>query len=256
MINSLPPAQLWIGSPVELSVRVCSYLQSIWCSYESCGSCTTCKQIANKAYFALRWVQPEKQQYSLEQVKTLTSSLSFMLDEGEKFFVVFQDADLLSTSAANALLKTLEEPLPGYHFLLLAAQKESILPTIASRCVISYYDLSIQQDFKEFVAIFTERISLAHKDLQKELDKAVPSEFESRKILDQITAYWLDQYRLLALSSNASSQETIQKQQRLARLLELFRKSLQRLPMPGSGKIFWRNLYLHYIDILGDVFRL
>lgn len=70
-----------------------------------------------------------KQMRDLEQEIRMRS-----LRGGAKFAFVF-DADRLVPEAANAFLKTLEEPPPGTHVLLLSEQPEQLLPTILSRCV-------------------------------------------------------------------------------------------------------------------------
>lgn len=75
-----------------------------------------------------------KKTISVDQVRQLQKRLSFSAYEGGRRVVYIEDADLLQVQAANAFLKTLEEPSEGLHFILTARQPKAILNTILSRC--------------------------------------------------------------------------------------------------------------------------
>jgi DNA polymerase III subunit delta' len=77
---------------------------------------------------------PETQEISIDQIRLLVLARSaFAPHEGRAKVFVIRRAEELSISAANALLKTLEEPGAKTHFILLSAQPEALLPTILSR---------------------------------------------------------------------------------------------------------------------------
>jgi DNA polymerase-3 subunit delta' len=77
---------------------------------------------------------PETQDISIDQVRTLVlARAAFAPHEGRAKVFVVRRAEELSTSAANALLKTLEEPGPRTHFVLLSSTPDALLPTIRSR---------------------------------------------------------------------------------------------------------------------------
>lgn len=77
---------------------------------------------------------PESQDISIDQVRTLVlARAAFGPHEGRAKVFIVRRAEELSTSAANALLKTLEEPLDRTHFILLSAHPDVLLPTIRSR---------------------------------------------------------------------------------------------------------------------------
>jgi DNA polymerase-3 subunit delta' len=77
---------------------------------------------------------PETQDISIDQVRTLVlARAAFAPHEGRAKVFIVRRAEELSTSAANALLKTLEEPGARTHFILLSAMAEALLPTIRSR---------------------------------------------------------------------------------------------------------------------------
>lgn len=78
--------------------------------------------------------KPETNEISVEQVrKVVLAHAPFPPHEGRARVVIVRHAEELSTSAANALLKTLEEPRPGTHFVLLTSRGDRLLPTIRSR---------------------------------------------------------------------------------------------------------------------------
>ncbi|MBI4713821.1 AAA family ATPase [Candidatus Uhrbacteria bacterium] len=78
----------------------------------------------------------KKSAISVKQVRALVERLSMTPMEGNWKVAFIQEADRLSIGAANALLKTLEEPKGNSLIILRASSIESVLPTIVSRCQI------------------------------------------------------------------------------------------------------------------------
>jgi DNA polymerase-3 subunit delta' len=77
---------------------------------------------------------PETQDISIDQVRTLVlARAAFGPHEGRAKVFIVRRAEEMNASAANALLKTLEEPGPRTHFVLLSSMSDSLLPTIQSR---------------------------------------------------------------------------------------------------------------------------
>ena len=77
---------------------------------------------------------PELQDISIDQVRTLVlARAAFPPHEGRAKVFIVRRAEELSISAANALLKTLEEPGDKTHFILLSSEPDTLLPTIRSR---------------------------------------------------------------------------------------------------------------------------
>jgi len=64
---------------------------------------------------------------------------------GKKIFILF-NAELMNNEASNSLLKVLEEPLPDTVILLTTSAKESLLPTILSRCQTVQCDFLLEED--------------------------------------------------------------------------------------------------------------
>jgi DNA polymerase-3 subunit delta' len=84
----------------------------------------------------LHWLFPEegKTAISVEQIRGVAAELSLKAHAGGAKVVIFEPADGMTTAAANALLKNLEEPSADTYLLLLADQPGRLPATIRSRC--------------------------------------------------------------------------------------------------------------------------
>jgi DNA polymerase-3 subunit delta' len=84
----------------------------------------------------LHRVRPEegKRTIAVEQIRGVTEELALTPHMAGLKLVVIEHADRMTTEAANALLKSLEEPTPNTYLLLLAERPGRLLPTVRSRC--------------------------------------------------------------------------------------------------------------------------
>jgi DNA polymerase-3 subunit delta' len=78
--------------------------------------------------------EPTRTVIGIKQVKDVLRQVNLKPFEGACTVIIFDRAELMSGQAANALLKTLEEPPPQAMLLLLTADEEALLATIRSRC--------------------------------------------------------------------------------------------------------------------------
>jgi DNA polymerase-3 subunit delta' len=103
-----------------------------------CGECRACRQVPARAYPDLHWIErPEdKQGITIDQVRELQRQLSLTPLGGTGRVAILVEIEKASDGAANALLKTLEEPVGRVRLLLTASDAEEVAPTIASRCEI------------------------------------------------------------------------------------------------------------------------
>ena len=112
-------------------------LQMIFCGQGACGACNTCRLVRERLWVDAAWVFPEKKSrvISAEQMRAQVIARvgQTSLAGGWKAAVI-AGADRLNDSAANAFLKTLEEPPPETLFLLLTDAPQNLPPTIVSRC--------------------------------------------------------------------------------------------------------------------------
>lgn len=100
---------------------------------DPCGGCADCRTIAVGTHPNVMCVEPSDGVIKIERVRELQEMLRLRVERGMKVVVV-DGADRLHPAAANAFLKTLEEPPPGSVIILLSSRPSELLPTILSRC--------------------------------------------------------------------------------------------------------------------------
>jgi DNA polymerase III subunit delta' len=83
----------------------------------------------------LVWIRPVGTQHLVDEVRErVISAAAYRPFEGERRVFVIEDADAMAEESQNALLKTLEEPAPFAHLLLISAEPAALLETVRSRC--------------------------------------------------------------------------------------------------------------------------
>ena len=117
--------------------------QAVNCTADDppCGTCEACVRVGAGAHADVSVIEidPDATEgartvISIDAVKDLIASAHLRPYEGRTRVYLIQDADRLSSDAANALLKVLEEPPPDVLLLLLTDNPDGVLPTIRSRC--------------------------------------------------------------------------------------------------------------------------
>jgi DNA polymerase-3 subunit delta' len=101
---------------------------------KGCGHCSACLRIDHNNHPDLQMLEPDGQFIKIEQIRTLQKNLAFRPLEAPHHIVLINQAERLHPSAANAVLKTLEEPPNGSIFILLSAQPQALPSTVRSRC--------------------------------------------------------------------------------------------------------------------------
>ncbi|MGL4767831.1 MAG: DNA polymerase III subunit delta' [Formosimonas sp.] len=117
---------------------------------QACGTCASCQLIRAHSHPDFRVVRPSiwdvqheieelrpekpSKEISIAQIRELANMVNQTSHRGGQRVIVLYPAHKLNANAANALLKTLEEPPANTLFLLLAHDVRQILPTIVSRC--------------------------------------------------------------------------------------------------------------------------
>ena len=100
-----------------------------------CGQCRSCRRILEGKHADVTPIGLDsKTEIGIDDIRGLQRLANLPPYEGKCKVFIIDDAEYLSTEAANSLLKILEEPPPRVVWLLLAAEEERLLPTIISRC--------------------------------------------------------------------------------------------------------------------------
>lgn len=98
-----------------------------------CLSCPTCLRLLSHMHRDLFFLDGSAGSIKIEEVREMRSVLGEAPREAKKRIVILAEAQSLTEAAANAMLKSLEEPQQGTVFVLLAPQRERLLPTLVSR---------------------------------------------------------------------------------------------------------------------------
>src|SRR6516162_6092834 len=130
------PAHLIIGNEYDAHEVILAALKNYWCSKKGCNSCVTCMQLKENQHYGVYWIAPDPN-YTLGQIDALLEKTTLELQDNEHYFLILKKTDFLSASCANRMLKILEEPPRGYHFILIAERTDALLATIRSRCLIT-----------------------------------------------------------------------------------------------------------------------
>ena len=139
--GQLSHAHLFVGPPHvgKLTLAV-NMAQAVNCESSEdvpCQQCPSCRRIAAGNHADVQIVDlisPEAKEIGINQIKGIQMSSHLPPFEGKRKVFIIDKAELLSNEAANCLLKTLEEPPPNVHLILLTASESRLLTTILSRC--------------------------------------------------------------------------------------------------------------------------
>ncbi|MCF6467201.1 DNA polymerase III subunit delta' [Nonomuraea sp. MG754425] len=120
------------GSGREAAAR--AFAAALLCPDGGCGHCDQCHQVLIGSHPDLETVRPQGLSYSVKQTRELILRAAGAPTQGRWRVILFEDADRATESAANALLKAIEEPPPRTVWLLCAPAPDDLMITIRSRC--------------------------------------------------------------------------------------------------------------------------
>jgi len=142
---------------------------------DACDRCPSCKKIDAVSHPDVLLISPRGGQIRIEEIRAIDEMLSFKPFEGRKKIVVVDEADAMNPYAANAFLKTLEEPPEGSLIILVSSKPDRLPDTIRSRCSrVNFTPLSYEACKRVIEGV------IGHQSLKKKLVK-------SHKSLVQVT---------------------------------------------------------------------
>jgi DNA polymerase-3 subunit gamma/tau len=154
---------------------------------DKCQSCTSFNDGASMNYFELDGASNN----SVDDIRELVTQVRFVPQTGKYKVYVIDEVHMLSSSAFNAFLKTLEEPPPYAIFILATTEKHKILPTILSRCqIFDFKRITTNDTVKHLEEICEkEEIKTDKASLQVIAQKSEGCMRDALSILDKIVSF-------------------------------------------------------------------
>jgi len=157
---------------------------------EACNTCQSCVSFNEGSSLNIHELDAASNN-SVDDIRSLVEQVRFAPQAGKYKVYIVDEVHMLSTSAFNAFLKTLEEPPPYAIFILATTEKHKILPTILSRCQIFDFKRITTQDTVDHLAEICqkEEIKAELPALQVIAQKSEGCMRDSLSILDKIVSF-------------------------------------------------------------------
>ena len=138
---------------------------------DCCDECLNCQKIEHENHADLHWARPESKSriISVDQTRELMREIQLKPTEAGYKIAIIAGADRLNAQAANAFLKTLEEPPPKSILILLSTEPSRILETILSRCLRLNFSAETARTLSAEQAVWLQQFSSAAAAEQKSL---------------------------------------------------------------------------------------
>ncbi len=157
---------------------------------EACNTCNSCVSFDAGTSMNIHELDAASNN-SVDDIRALVEQVRFAPQAGKYKVYIVDEVHMLSSSAFNAFLKTLEEPPPYAIFILAATEKHKILPTILSRCQIFDFKRITNNDTVEHLQeiVDKEQINAEKAALQVIAQKSEGCMRDSLSILDKIVSF-------------------------------------------------------------------
>lgn len=198
-------AYLITGSPqIGKTTLAQTFAQALNCAHAEaderpCDACRSCRLVRDGNHPDVQVIEPDGAYLKIAQIRALQHQVALSPMEGRWKVYILREMERATAEAANALLKTLEEPPSHAVLILTASETEALLPTIVSRCQpIPLRSLSrqvVQQALVERWQVPPERASLLTNLSGGRLGWAV--EVSQKPSLLERRLQWLDELRAL-----------------------------------------------------------
>jgi DNA polymerase-3 subunit delta' len=148
---------------------------------DCCDACLSCRKIADDLHADVHWARPESKSrvITIDQTRELMQQIQLKPTEAGYKIAVIAGADRLNVQAANAFLKTLEEPPSKSVLILLSTEPSRILETILSRCLRLNFSAETAYSLSAEQSVWLQKFSSAAAAEQKSL-------FGRYRLLDEL----------------------------------------------------------------------
>ena len=157
---------------------------------EACDQCASCQSFNKGTSFSVHELDAASNN-SVDDIRELIEQVRFSPQAGKYKIYIIDEVHMLSASAFNAFLKTLEEPPAHAIFILATTEKHKILPTILSRCQIFDFKRITPNDIVEHLQEIAvkEKIDAEASALQVIAQKSDGCMRDALSILDKIVSF-------------------------------------------------------------------
>ncbi|MFC1918947.1 DNA polymerase III subunit gamma/tau [Chloroflexota bacterium] len=158
---------------------------------EPCNTCSMCQAVTEARAFDIIEIDAASNT-SVDDIRSLREKVNYTPNQARYKVYIIDEVHMLSNSASNALLKTLEEPPPHAIFILATTEAHKILPTIMSRCQRFDFRRLSQTDMigKLSLICSTEGIHTEPEALRLITKSATGSLRDAENLLEQLTTYY------------------------------------------------------------------
>jgi len=138
--DRVPSAMLFSGDMgIGKRLAAVNFAKAVNClapvDYDCCDECVQCRKIDSGQHPDVTSIVSEGDEIKIDTIRKVEEAFSFRALEGRRKVVIMDDADAMNINAANAFLKTLEEPPSDSLILLVSSNPDKLPATIRSRCV-------------------------------------------------------------------------------------------------------------------------
>ena len=247
-------AWLFTGPPGSgRSNAALAFAAALVCRTGGCNNCTDCKTAITGSHADVELIKTEGLSIKIDEVRELITRASWSPAVGNYRVVVIEDADRLTESAANALLKAIEEPGLRTVWLLCAPSSTDVLPTIRSRTrslvlrtpsIAAVAELLEKEKFSPAMADFAARASQGHIGRARHLAKSEEARTRRQAILkisllitDIASAFKAAQVLVEAAKAEAEEEAERRDDAELSALKEAWGQQGSKLTQGGSKAV-------------------
>jgi len=231
-----------------------AFASALVCPAGGCNICNECLSVLAGSHADVELIRTQGLSIKIDEIRELISRASWAPSVANYRVVVIEDADRLTESAANALLKVIEEPGARTVWLLCAPTLADVLPTIRSRCrhlslhtpsIKAVTKLLIERDLiKPELAEFAARVSQGHIGIARHLATNKETRDERLKTLkipsmltDISSAYKAASMLVDAAKQRAESESEIRDDAEIEKLKQAWGATGSKLAAGGSKAI-------------------